>query len=101
MIAEVERLATPATDEVGELQPGHSASPGEEAPLGVELLEFHPQDEGGLLIEIVGVIPVVDQGMDVPKQSGAVLTEILHELGLARLHVLPVHRRHPCTSHSS
>ena len=93
VVAEEPPLAGQAADEVGRLEPGHPARPGEEAPLAVELVELAPQDQGRLLVQVVGVVQVRDQGVDVPVQPGLVLGQVARELGLPVLDVLGRHRR--------
>src|SRR5262249_21587034 len=62
--------------------------PREEVAFLVKLVELLPEDEGGPLEQVVGVLEVADQGMDVPVQPGLILAQVLAELGSPGLDLL-------------
>src|SRR6185295_5059672 len=74
----------PATGGVEDLQPGHAERPREEGPARVILVEFLPEDEGGLLEEILGDLEVAHVGEDVPPQGALRGQKMTEELLLVR-----------------
>src|SRR5262249_33843170 len=88
---QVEPLAGTATDEVRDLPAGDPARPGEEVAAPVELPELVPEDQRGLLVQVVGVIDVRDEGVNVSVEPGLDTGQVSGEL---RLPVLDVVTRH-------
>src|SRR5262249_60819846 len=77
-----------------DLEPGHAAGPGDEALRPVELVELVPEDQAGLLEQVVGVVEVAHERVDVTKELGLVPAQPGGELGPGVSH--RVHRtRHP------
>jgi hypothetical protein len=76
VVGEVQPLPTPPAQKGGYLEPRDPARPREEAPLAIEIGKLPPEDQGGLLEQIVGIVQIPDQGMDVPIQARLVLAQI-------------------------
>jgi hypothetical protein len=82
VIAEIELMARPRVQKIGDLEPGDAARPGEETALTIELLVLFPQDERRLLNDVVRVIQVPDQRMDVAEQSRLAALQLSGEIGV-------------------
>ena len=61
LVAEVEPLSAAGPQKIEDLVTRHSACPVDEALAVVELLELVPQDEAGLLKQVIGIVQVADQ----------------------------------------
>ena len=62
------------------------SSPRDETLGRVEPLKLVPEDQAGLLEQVVGVVEVADQGIDVSKKLGLVLAQPCGELGSCVAH---------------
>jgi hypothetical protein len=88
LIREIQALPAAGTQEVGDLETSHAARPGEKVPLAIIVGEFLPQDQSGLLEQVVGVIQVAQQRMDVAEELRLMLTQQFGKLQLSALFIV-------------
>src|ERR1041384_3327063 len=87
LVREIQLLPAACSQEISNFEACDAARPRKKAARAVESVEFLPEDERGLLKQVVCVAQISQERMDVAEQLRLMLAQILREFSVVGIRV--------------